>query len=562
MRQSLFFQTLGVFFLFALLFLAIQFQSPDSFVGIDPYYHIRYAQKLGEWGWQAKMPWATVGIWSHHFADKELLFHLYLYPFTFLEGWRAFGWTKPWSLIRCGKFAQVWLVAAIFALLYLWMRQHKVRHPLFWLFLLLGVSSVWTFRVILVRPHVMSILFFLLGIYAWERRYCPLLGIVSLLYPLAYHAAFILPGTLLFFELLRKLKRYPFALKPLLLSFGATLLGYFFHPHFPNNLYINYIQDVLVVLHSFSGKSEVYRYLGSELRPYPFLQYLAFNLVWIALWVGWLFASFRSLNSLPYSLQLIGLLSFLLFLLSFRMSRLVEYATPLSIFFIATSFQYLPLRPFPKVHKNWLWLIVALLGFGAYLFGLAGREATSSFLLFLFFFLCTLPLVYHFQKTPFTVPLGMMVWVVSAWCQPHFLRMAYYVKRSGEKNRIYETLQSALATIPSGRVVYHCCWDRFPYLVYFGPDKRYIFGLDPSFLYHDPRRYRQVEGKRVDLWKEYLQIAYGTSPSLSQAVLKIFGATYFYVEPRDHPSLMKRLEGNMHFRLLWETPKWRLYQVE
>ena len=147
-------------YIVAILYI-IQYHS-DALIDRDSYYHVRYANLLPSQGLSHSFPWTQYSVWRDNFSDKELLFHLYLLPFCGSES----------SMVAGGKLAVFMLVTIIFYIFYHLLKSCSVKMPWLWLILLLSAGNHWLFRMQEVRPHILSILLMLIGIYCiLQRKY-------------------------------------------------------------------------------------------------------------------------------------------------------------------------------------------------------------------------------------------------------------------------------------------------------------------------------------------------------------------------------------------------------
>ncbi len=138
---------------------ALQFSTP-GFIGNDTPFHARYANRFFAHGLARRFPAIYYSIWRDHWGDKEFLYHAYLAPFCQSERFLLFG----------AKFASALLFAAILATLGLILRRQGVRYAALWVVALPFVSSIWTFRMLMARSHVASVLLLLWAVHLFERR--------------------------------------------------------------------------------------------------------------------------------------------------------------------------------------------------------------------------------------------------------------------------------------------------------------------------------------------------------------------------------------------------------
>jgi hypothetical protein len=94
---------------------------------------------------------------------------------------------------------------------------------------------------------------------------------------------------------------------------------------------------------------------------------------------------------------------------------------------------------------------------------------------------------------------------------------------------------------PPGAVIVHSDWDDFPLLFSHDAGRRYVIGLDPTFLYrHDPDRYR-----------DWTDMSAGRSTRPSAIVRDRFGSNYVLVE-KDHKAMLESFRADPHAVVSYE----------
>src|ERR1043166_3192706 len=130
-----------------------QFQTaylPDT----DGYYHFKLAQLIREHGFIREFKWAWFSLWREHYSDKEFLYHIYLIPFTFIKN-RILG----------AKIATVLMASGVFTSFYAVLRLNKIRFAWFWRLLLSMTGGFFLYRVNVLRPQGLSIIYVLWAIH-------------------------------------------------------------------------------------------------------------------------------------------------------------------------------------------------------------------------------------------------------------------------------------------------------------------------------------------------------------------------------------------------------------
>ena len=200
----------------------------------DAYYHLAIARATAHLGRPlADLPWLRFSVLRPGFGDKEVLFHLLLAPFAALADPLAGG---RLALALCNA-----LIAA--ALAHLGVRAlgwWGLVLP-FWLFF---ATTESTWRLVRLRPELLSLFLLLLAAWAIARRRYRSVGALAALYTLCYTAFHVYLGLcgLLFlaFGWLRRRWEWGLLLYPLL-GAGLALVA---HPNFPKNLEVWVVQNV------------------------------------------------------------------------------------------------------------------------------------------------------------------------------------------------------------------------------------------------------------------------------------------------------------------------------
>lgn len=245
-------------------------QSPDLY-DTDSYYHLAVARAYGAEGVLHDLRWTRFSVMAQGFGDKELLFHLLLAPFAG-RGDVLFG----------GQVFLALLLACLFSLLTFLAHPVLGRYAVLFPFALVWTSTEFAWRLVRLRPELLSLFLLAFALWAAARGRYRVLGAVALVYTLSYTAFHALLGlcVLLFAVEVWSGHRRPW---PLLLYPGlGTGLGLLLHPHLPHNLTVWVLQSFDFFAHK--GVLDV----GSEIRPNFTDVTLMVNLgYFLALWVLW-----------------------------------------------------------------------------------------------------------------------------------------------------------------------------------------------------------------------------------------------------------------------------------
>lgn len=221
-----------VFSVFFGIFYFLQFSFPNLACP-DGYYHIKQAWLIRTQGIEKtvkEFPWLQCSIFKDHPGDLWFGYHLLLIPFTFGD------------LIFGAKLASVFFSTLLFLVFFWILRKFKIKYAFFWTFFLLLMTWVFTFRLLLPRPFILSILFSLLGFYfIFNKKYLAIF-ITSLFYGFTVTESpliILIATSFLFLEWFEVKK---IDLKPLALSIAGVAAALIIRPDFPNNIYLIFYQ--------------------------------------------------------------------------------------------------------------------------------------------------------------------------------------------------------------------------------------------------------------------------------------------------------------------------------
>jgi NADH:ubiquinone oxidoreductase subunit K len=217
----------GSFVIFALLFV----RFPIIHDG-DSYFHLAAASLYLD-GVPSELPWARYSVMHDGWGDKEILFHVFLAPFTLLED-AALG----------GRLALATLNAILFTLLTAlgW----RAIGP--WGSLLGGIVYLlqpdFFNRAFRLRPELMAVTLLVILIYSAGRRRHLVVAVAAFAFALSYTAAQVPVGLAVFWVLWDRFYRGKWDVRPAVAVTSGVALALLVHPHFPKNLEIWWIQNV------------------------------------------------------------------------------------------------------------------------------------------------------------------------------------------------------------------------------------------------------------------------------------------------------------------------------
>ncbi|MBI2191786.1 MAG: hypothetical protein HYU36_07370 [Planctomycetes bacterium] len=420
--------------------------STPGLPGVDGYYHIQIARLTRMQGILHEFPWTQQSIFLSGFADKELLFHMFLVPF-------AGG-----DLITGAKVASCFLGGILFLVFHFSLQAQGCRFPLLWTLVLLGSGPVFLYRMALPRPHVLSLLLLLLTAYCLHRRRCRSLAVLGFVYAWSYAASHLILILAILFNLSLLLARKRPDLRTLLYTAGGLVLGLLSHPHFPHHLTLWYVQTVLAPFHAW-GVLQGQLVQGAEMLPPS----------------GRLFATGMAVPSLVLVSGLLG---------------------------------YLWKGQQPG-ERTWMWLSYSLFFLGLTLLSVRFAEYWVPFTLQLgasvltdWMEACDSEPGFRWPRSArWSVPVVFLI--LSEAATTHGILKAQASLTKDGDSSMAEACAWLNDHLPPGEIIFHTEWDDFPKLFFYAPRQYYLVGLDPVFMWRHDRLSAELwmgigDGRRAD----------------------------------------------------------------
>ena len=318
--------------LFLLVTLSMQFAIPFP-LDADTDYHIAVGRLIREHGILHAFPWTPFSWLADHYADKELLFHLF------------FAATAHLNWVLAARVVGALLGALLLLVIYLLLWREGVRHAGIWTLIPLAASNSFMYRFALVRPHLLSISLALVVLWAASRRRPAILFVASALYPWAYVAWHLPIVLVLIAESARLLSGRRIRVQPLVAVIAGIGVGVALHPNSMNLLRLTWIQIVDVLLRNAWGAKAGFD-LGGEFLPTTAEGWATGLAICVLMTlVGfWLAVRDRRQDDLPLAFALAALA---FGVLTGTTNRFVEYFAPCAVLCLALaarplSWRYLP----------------------------------------------------------------------------------------------------------------------------------------------------------------------------------------------------------------------------
>lgn len=477
--------------------------DPDSF------YHFRHASLYRtENIFKSEFPWAQYSIINKYNADIWYGYHFLLMPFTIAND-PIFGI----------ELASIISAIVVFALLMLALWRLDVHRYWLWFFILVISGPVILFRLIMLRPHpislALSLLLFVSLIVPTRLWIITVLGFFFSWLHLALGWIPILIYLSVIASILVIKLFYPNdktispPLRDGLALAGGLLAGALARPNPLGALKIAYVQVVQFLMEKQDG---LHIQFGDEmlrLSADVFLRQLwpLILVFFCALFI--LYGLYKNVNRRPtplISATLMG--SFLLCIIFLGLSffvawRALELAVGFSVIFIV-----LVMRDAP-VTRTWIFKICALL----------------------------LILIQLWNTLP---------------------TFAYYLNNSQQPDNLKAPALWLKEHAEPRAIVFNPHWDIFGQLFFWNPNNYYINGMDPIFEYaYSPALYWKTHYYSVDAATEFTcgEIACTEDMVIptEQTLRNDFRASYIVIQKRRTPNFYHYLEKTSHYKKVFEN---------
>jgi len=214
----------------------------DGLVDSDSYFHSALAGWLLDHGLSRSFPWTSFSTWRDGFADYNPPFHVWVAPFMALGG---AGGAKLGSSLLAVVF--VGLLATLPV-------RHRLRGGGLWSLLVLALGWHLWFRLLPVRPHVLSMLLTLLWLDAHlAGRQRAMFGVAFVL-AWNHFSAPLIVGLAAVAALARRHPSGTWDLRALRATALGVGLGYVLNPYVPQNLVAAYHGVVVMFTMAFGAR--------------------------------------------------------------------------------------------------------------------------------------------------------------------------------------------------------------------------------------------------------------------------------------------------------------------
>jgi hypothetical protein len=105
--------------------------------------------------------------------------------------------------------------------------------------------------------------------------------------------------------------------------------------------------------------------------------------------------------------------------------------------------------------------------------------------------------------------------------------------------------------IPAGERIFNANWDDFPKLFFFNTKHRYVYGLDPNYLYSE----------NPELYKLLQDITGGKVDNAAPLIREKFGANYVFTDAKENDDMVAKLLESGWVDMIYEDEESRLLRI-
>ncbi|RKY41396.1 MAG: hypothetical protein DRP81_08460 [Candidatus Omnitrophota bacterium] len=462
----------GVIFIFK-----VQFSNSTIF-GADGYLHIRMAEFIKKYGLYYKFHWTRYSVFFNNFSDKDLLFHILLIPFTCFK-----------NIFWGAKLASAIFYSFLLMVVYFFLKRYSKKEFTFLFLIMFFFSYKFIIALCRPRPFPLVIIITIISIHLLIQKRYILASILTYVYSLTHVSFPYMIGYALLIELVRFFHNKEISLRNLGGVSLGILFGFFFHPYFPNNLLIFYLNGILVPF--YAAKTGVLE-LGAEFFPlhsrefllsYPFFTLGMFFILGTLL--------FRNTKT-SFTTKSLFAITIIYYLGSFLSRRYLIHGWPVFILF------------FSSYNKD--------------LFKEGSKKTEKIFVGFLLIIL----VLFSFTQFP---ELKKRI-KYSELRNKHYENMAYFMRRY----------------FPKGALVFHSNWSDSQYFIGLNPNNDYFVTLDPVYMYYYDK----------DKYKLYRELSFGKTSDPYFILKNVFGAYYGYAGKDYFMGLVNQIKKDERFEIIKE----------
>jgi len=397
------------------------------------------------------------------------------------------------------------MVAGIFSMVYLILKDRNFKYPYIYPFILfLLMPSDFYFRMAFIRDPAPSLLFMVVLLYLMFRKKYLAIGILSFFYVWLYNAFPFIALLVGAYALSQFYTEKKIDFKLVCYAIGGMVLGMIINPYFPKNISFFFVQV-------FDTGLGAQSYTGGEWRPYDTWYWYTISMVPIFIFFGGLLISFLKNTKRDAKDIALLIISLVILVLQLKSKRFVEY------------------WPF--------WASLTGVVFcGKYienkLAGLKRKFLETEVLVIAGLILVLLPTIISYHNVQYSKGYN-------------DTRTTFNIPKAKEVN---DYLKSVSA---NGDIVFADDWDVFPVYFFLNQKNYYLVGLDPEYM------------NKFDhnLYSEYADISSGRDGQNLERIKNDFKSSWVLIA-NDHMTFKGNLDKEPTlFNKVFENGDYFLYKV-
>lgn len=500
----------------------------------DGYYHIKWSSLLWEnfrqFKWLPSFEWLPLTVLNaKDYADHHFLFHLLQIPFLWF-----------FEPVTAAKVSTVFYATLAIFSVYWMMFRYEIKHQLVWLAALMVCSNAFFYRMNMGKAPPLTIIITILGIHLlFQRKYVWLLPLMFAfvwtysLFPLLLFAALIWTVIIAWNE-----RRFEW--RPLAYAGGGMILGNLINPYFPNN-FLLFFEHFWT---KFKVGSDFAVAVGGEWYPYSGMELIMnFPIALFAMLIGYILFVPRG-GKLPEKAAFFLAFTTILLAAQFRSKRFAEYFPPFAILFAAFAWQaftapkivelpedfkreidpYLD-APVPTESQQW-W---------------ASAKAAAPWIIGIFLFVFWFYNLIGLHKFGFDEA-GMIDNIKTNEPGDKYRRAMEFATGLDE---------TGAENIPKGEIIFNCTWDDFPKLFFYDTKHRYVYGLDPNYLYSE----------NPELYTSLKDLTEGKIDDPAPVIREKFGANYIFADAKENTDMIAKALESGWVETIYEDDEARLLKI-
>jgi hypothetical protein len=110
---------------------------------------------------------------------------------------------------------------------------------------------------------------------------------------------------------------------------------------------------------------------------------------------------------------------------------------------------------------------------------------------------------------------------------------------------------SGRENIPAGERIFNCNWDDFPKLFFLDTKHRYVYGLDPNYLYSE----------NPELYKLLQDITNGKVDDAAPLIRDRFGSRYIFADAKENEDMYAKLLDSGWVDMVYEDDEARILRI-